>query len=1102
MSAESDSLFDATPVKIERHYRRSVRIDADLGRRDALDGYVLTETAREALSIMTRQIVGSSQRAFTWTGPYGGGKSSLALVLAAAIADDASLRERSKRFVDEVPSFKEAFSTDDGSWLVIPVVGRRSSILTELSKSLSKATGRDELVGNSGVLIDALVREAEADGRAGVLLIVDEMGKLLEASAAGGDDVHFFQDLAEFAARSRGKLVVVGILHQSFRQYASRLGIEARDEWAKVQGRFTDVSFVATGDEVVELIGRAIQCDIAHPDTVDISHTIGAAISGRRPAIGCGMGTLLDKCWPLHPVTAALLGPASRRQFGQNERSVFGFLTSLEPNGFQDFLSSWDRKSFYGPDLFWDYLRANLEQAILASPDGHRWAQAVEAVERAAAKGATETETSLAKTLALIDMFRGASGLVADEAVLHTVIPGYSKSDITLAMERLAIWRVALYRAHLGAWTIFEGSDFDIDQEVSKARATFVEADTKALTAMASLNPIIAKRHYHSTGTFRWLGVTMHSVQEAERLSKTYEPDSGEFGRLALVLPERSSTVEDVAKTLSGLENKAKSTLFFGIPPNHELIGDLGAELMSLRLVYENSPELEGDSVARREVAARLSSVKGALEEALREAVTRAKWLYEGGFVKPDSLSSLASDVADRTFSSAPKVWSELVNRDALSSNSVKARRDLLHRMVQNTNEECLGIEGYPAERGLYETLLSSTDLHRLDKQGVWSFQAPKASNKRDFHPLWAAARKKFSSQIVGTVGVRELYSLWGVAPYGMKRGMLPVIAIAFMLAHSDKVAIYRDGVFEPQFTDVDVDEMLQDPSRFALRWVDEDIEKAEQLKTITAVLRKCGFEAASETPLEIARALVKILFTQPLWTRRTQQLSRMGRTVRDLLVKASDPHKLLFVDLPSVFDDGSVGDGVRLESALLEMIGAFPGLLRKMDSRLADAIDASEGDDPELRERAHHVSKATGDLRLEGFALRLQERDGTLGGVENVMSLVAKKPPRDWTDLDVDAALIAVADLSLAFRKAEALIAVTGRAPGREAFSVVIGSGGSSNVISKTFEVAGRDREVVSGAALKVLEMLRSAGLEGDLLLAALAQAGSTIVSEGPEYA
>jgi hypothetical protein len=35
---------------------------------------------------------------------------------------------------------------------------------------------------------------------------------------------------------------------------------------------------------------------------------------------------------------AALLGPISKRQFGQNERSVFGFLASVEPHGFRHYL--------------------------------------------------------------------------------------------------------------------------------------------------------------------------------------------------------------------------------------------------------------------------------------------------------------------------------------------------------------------------------------------------------------------------------------------------------------------------------------------------------------------------------------------------------------------------------------------------------------------------------------------------------------------------------------------------------------------------------------------------------------------------------------------
>lgn len=93
----------------------------------------------------------------------------------------------------------------------------------------------------------------------GVLLVIDELGKFLESASFGGDDIGFLQDLAEAASRASGKLVVVGILHQSFDAYAVRLGRQARDDWAKVQGRYVDIPLVAGTDEVLDLVGRAIE---------------------------------------------------------------------------------------------------------------------------------------------------------------------------------------------------------------------------------------------------------------------------------------------------------------------------------------------------------------------------------------------------------------------------------------------------------------------------------------------------------------------------------------------------------------------------------------------------------------------------------------------------------------------------------------------------------------------------------------------------------------------------------------------------------------------------------------------------------------------------
>ena len=99
------------------------------------------------------------------------------------------------------------------------------------------------------------------DDFGGVILFIDEMGKFLEAAVRSGFDIYIFQQLAEIASRSNGRLLVIGILHQSFDEYTHRLSHEAKDEWAKIQGRFVDLTVNATGEEQIELLSRAISSD-------------------------------------------------------------------------------------------------------------------------------------------------------------------------------------------------------------------------------------------------------------------------------------------------------------------------------------------------------------------------------------------------------------------------------------------------------------------------------------------------------------------------------------------------------------------------------------------------------------------------------------------------------------------------------------------------------------------------------------------------------------------------------------------------------------------------------------------------------------------------
>src|SRR4029079_2127862 len=116
--------------------------------------------------------------------------------------------------------------------------------------------------------------------------------------------------------------------------------------------------------EQIDLLSRAIESSHKPRSHGQLAKTIAHTIRPDHRAGAEQLAITLEACWPLHPVVACLLGPMSRRRFGQNQRSLFGFLNSSEPHGFTDFLKRASNGDLYEPSRLWDYLRANLEPSI------------------------------------------------------------------------------------------------------------------------------------------------------------------------------------------------------------------------------------------------------------------------------------------------------------------------------------------------------------------------------------------------------------------------------------------------------------------------------------------------------------------------------------------------------------------------------------------------------------------------------------------------------------------------------------------------------------------------------------------------------------------
>lgn len=1102
-------------VHIARRFQRAIRIDADVGDDGALKGFVCPESSAEVLSLMARHVTESGQGAFTWTGPYGSGKSSLIVALSALFGGRAEQRAAAHEAIGEATADKimAALPPKKHGWNVLPVVGRREAPAKVIGDALEhnklvKRSSGDEWTEDQVIETLSSLAQSQPRSSGGLLVFIDEMGKFLEAAATDGSDIYLFQQLAEAASRSGGRLILVGVLHQSFEEYANRLSRQMRDEWAKIQGRFVDLAVNVAGEEQIDLIARAIESDHAPDAPSTISTEVAQHIQVQKKGVSNALAGTLEACWPLHPVVACLLGPISRRRFGQNQRSIFGFLNSAEPGGFRDFLANTSGECLYTADRLWDYLRLNLEPSILASPDGHRWALTAEAVERCEGMDSEALHVRLLKTIAVIDLFKERSGLLPSVRVLQTCFPEHNSKAIEQGLAWLQRFSLIIYKQFVDAYAVYAGSDFDIDAAVEAAREELQSLDFEALRGLTNLQPLLAKRHYHATGALRWFDVDLAPLKDVEARVAAYRSASGAIGEFVLAIPTEGEDEHKAGETCRKAARLSdRWDVVIGLSARSWRIPDLGIELLALDKVRTERPELAGDAVARREVRARLSAVQTQLEAELYQTFNTAQWYVKHRSPKRLSqfeLNTLASELADRRFDKAPILHNELLNRTKPSPNARAGQNALLRRMVLNTHEPRLGIEGFPPEGGLYVSLLEQTGLHqKTDEDAVFASPLEWRHDPYQLRPLWREAIEYLKTHADRTVPVGELYDLWRAPPYGMKDGVMPVFAVAFLLSMQDKLAIYREGVFQAQITDLDIDYLAKDPWAVQFRWMDLTETTRHLLSGMAGVVRELDGQKTLENlqPIDVARALVAIYDRLPNWTKRTAQLSANAKRIRDLFKRASDPNKFLFDDLPVSAGQVNVGEDepdpesviASVREGLTELVEAYPTMLRRMrDTMFAELQVPNDAPQTlaELRERAENVRQLAGDFRLDAFVGRLTQFHGTDTDIEGVVGLAANKPSGDCVDPDIDRAAIELADLARRFVRAEAFAHVKGRADKRHAMAVIVGTNGDNQPVIGEFDVADHDQAAVDRLCEKVTAALNGGiGHDRNVILAALAK-------------
>lgn len=1049
-------------VQLRCHSLRAANVERDAAASVEESGYVPTGRAVEVLSRIAAALDhGQRGRAWSLTGPYGAGKSSFALFLHALLgheadptrqAAQAALARTDSPLADAWTAGRARTGAGPEGFVRCCVTAQREPVTATVLRALQvgaaarwqeklpkavrhalRQADRDRTPRSLLVAFDALADEAP------VLLLIDEFGKNLEhlAEEPDGADLFVLQELAERCTNGTRPGFLLTLQHLAFDDYLRTAGTVQRREWGKIQGRFEDVPFLEAPEQTVALIADTIRTDHAGPafqeakDAWTTRQVQAAAETGVLELLPGGAATIAA-CYPLHPLTVLAL-PELCARFGQHGRTLFAFLTGREPHGVVEFLDTTDTETHLDTEISAPGLTSlGLDRTFAffvnagGGAAGHHQPRLLEIATTVQEQtGLTADERRLLTTVGLLNLLSQGGPFRASVPVLAWALaddPADQAGVTTHLVAGLERRGLLTYRGFADEWRVWRGSDLDLRRLLEQAREQVEQWPSAQLLAGAVDAPkVIAGRHTQRVGMLRYFD-TVFADPHSPAIDRPGTLDAAD-GLVVHWLGDPSGA-EDSLQVNDGPKPVVVMT-----NPDWAQVVEAARDLAALQQVLARA-DVAADPVARRELQEGVADARRRLAERTstrspeRSAPSVRLWPSGTGRPVGRSLSPVLSTVCDEVYSSSPTVRNEMLGRRELTSQAAKARRELLEAMVRHGDQDRLGLEGFGPEVAMYEALLRHTGIHR-QVDGVWGFHAPRG----DFAAAWGAMRQLVDGAVDVPCPLDRLVEVLLAPPFGLKDGLVPVLLAALLLNRADDVALYQDGTYQQSLTPELLERLVKAPDRFAVRCFETSPQTGRVFTAVAAATATAtGRPDAPLRPLPgrrntalLAAAAPLLAFARglPEYTTKTSALPEEAGQVRQALLRAREPERLLLADLPAAvglepFRGGSRSRTTdlallqdRLTVALDDLRDAYAMMLD--DCRQTLTAELSSGAATvadlrvELRGSAAVLSSRLLEPRLRSFvAFAAGDQLDDHAWLEAVLNNVGGRPPATWRDDDV----------------------------------------------------------------------------------------------------
>ena len=841
--------------------------------------YIVTENAKLVAGNIVNSF-NSGHHSFSIIGTYGTGKSSFIL----ALEDD--LDKGNNQLI------KNGVLGSPRGFKFLNIVGDYAPLGNLLSNKLDSS--EENPINALNTYYQSLRKENKF-----LVIVIDEFGKILEHAANNNPEkeLYFLQKLSEFVNVPSRKIILLTTLHQNFSSYATKLTEAQRNEWHKIKGRFKEIVFVEPVEQLLSLTAKRLSKSHKLSKAEELSFSILYDLGIRSKIVSRNLRyKTAESLYPLDPVSAVCLTLAIQK-YGQNERSLFSFLSTKGVGSINDFKAT--PSTTYNVAMVYDYLTYHFYSAITeTNADSMGWRSlsvAIERIEGSNLDGDIIRDClKLIKTIGLINMF--FNGIVLNDDFLITYGDNALGLTNTQGLIRTLIsHKIVRFAKYKSQYILFEGTNIDLEDELYKT-ASIVPTPSLSVEDIApyiSQKAAIASASYYRTGTPRYFEYRISNEPII------IEPTGDVDGFIHLVFP--LSDIESEVIEMSASASAGAS--IYGYFKNTDNIVKHLYEIKKLQYVIDNVAF--DDRVAKSELENQKYFETQKLNDVLNASLTSDSenivWYYNGNPQNIESVrdfNKLLSRVCDDVYHETPIIRNELFNRQKLSSTISLARIKLLDGMLNQSDKEFFGIASFTPEKTVYFTLFRDSGIHRQDECGNWILGAPTSQGLKT---LWDASIKFINSSCDKPKKLTELAKILKSAPYKLKKGVIDFWIPIFLFINQQDFALYNNGTFVLSINK-EVFELLQKRlNDFSIKAFKVAGVKLEFFKRYRQFLRKDDtVGVSSDTLIETIKPFFHFYRSLNNYAKITRKFDNaFTAKFRDVLSNAQDPAKTFFDDLP-----------------------------------------------------------------------------------------------------------------------------------------------------------------------------------------------------------